>query len=60
MSTKWLNHADPHINALLAPDGPLAAPSDENQPGELLSDEQPSAGGTVASRWVVEFLDGVR
>jgi len=44
MSTWWLNHSDPHMNALLAPDGPFAALSDKNQPGELLPYQQGPTG----------------
>lgn len=51
MSTWWLNHADPHMNALLAPDGPFAATSDENQPGELLPYRERPAGRFPADRY---------
>lgn len=44
ISTWWLNHADPHMNALLATDGPFTASSDENQPGEPLPYQPPPPG----------------
>ncbi|MGT2427529.1 MULTISPECIES: DUF4913 domain-containing protein [Actinomycetes] len=51
MSSWWLSHADPHMTALLAPDGPFAATSDENQPGELLPYQQPPAGRFPPDRY---------
>lgn len=44
ISTWWINHADPHMNALLAVDGCFAAFSDENLPGEPLPYIKPPAG----------------
>ena len=41
VSIWWINHADPHMNALLAIDGCFAASSDENLPGEPLPYSRP-------------------
>jgi len=44
MSTWWINHAEPHMGALLATDGPFAGATDENLPGEPLPYVEPPAG----------------
>ncbi|KSU51585.1 DUF4913 domain-containing protein [Microbacterium enclense] len=40
-SAWWINHAAPHMTALLAVDGPFADSRDENQVGEPLPYERP-------------------
>lgn len=44
ISTWWINHADPQMNALLAVDGCFAASSDENLAGEPLPYAKPPTG----------------
>lgn len=44
MSTWWINHCDPHMTALLSPDGPFADSQDENRVGEPLPYERPVEG----------------
>ena len=44
VSAWWINHADPQMNALLAPDGCFAGCSDENLPGEPLPYTKPPDG----------------
>jgi hypothetical protein len=42
-SAWWINHADPHMSALLSLDGPFAGSQDENPPGEPLPYRRPPA-----------------
>ncbi|MWV51536.1 DUF4913 domain-containing protein (plasmid) [Rathayibacter sp. VKM Ac-2803] len=44
MSTWWINHAEPHMGALLATDGPFTNATDENLPGEPLPYAEPPDG----------------
>ena len=44
MSNWWLNHATPHMNALLAQDGPFAGATDENDVGAPLPYRRPPDG----------------
>ncbi|MCJ1697872.1 DUF4913 domain-containing protein [Rathayibacter caricis] len=44
MSTWWINHAEPHMSALLSLDGPFTGATDETQPGEPLPYEKPPEG----------------
>lgn len=43
-SAWWINHAEPHMGALLATDGPFAGSTDENLPGEPLPYSDPPGG----------------
>ena len=42
-SAWWINHAAPHMTALLATDGPFSDSKDENQVGDPLPYQQPPA-----------------
>lgn len=44
ISAWWINHAEPHMRALLAADGPFAGTSNENLPGEPLPYCSPPGG----------------
>jgi hypothetical protein len=44
MSTWWINHAEPHMTALLSPDGPFTGSTDENLPGDPLPYSPPPDG----------------
>jgi hypothetical protein len=44
MSSWWLNHATPHMTALLAQDGPFAGATDENDVGAPLPYQRPPQG----------------
>jgi hypothetical protein len=44
MSSWWLNHATPHMTALLAQDGPFAGATDENDVGAPLPYRRPPEG----------------
>jgi hypothetical protein len=48
MSSWWLNHATPHMSALLAQDGPFAGATNENDVGVPLPYQRPPAGRSAA------------
>ncbi|WP_219813586.1 DUF4913 domain-containing protein [Rathayibacter sp. AY1C4] len=44
ISAWWINHAEPHMAALLSTDGPFTGATDENLPGEPLPYRTPPVG----------------